>query len=1555
MNTVQPDNTWNEQFSSSGQEDMVQSQSWQDLSDLDISSTVQLEDEIQQVWYQTLELEEACEIDQQTSFFSIGGDSIRSIKSIALLEKKFDVKLDANFGYLYPTIKDQIRFFAERDPGIDLPKDEIELLVWDIISDCLQIDKEKLSVTKKLSALITTTSDWSKIDQIIKHVFDANEIPADWQQWASVRTLTTYLKQHVVDKSADQDGYTTFPLMNFQETLYYHSKGFIRNEPTGLSCYLICKIPFFGKLNLEFYDQSLNYLIASHAMLRTVIDEDQDTPRFRTQEEVPEFQTIFEDISQLSKEAQVQFLAEQDGQDHDHRFNLTKYPLFYAKAYKLSQEHFELVLHIDHQLTDGFSLFQLIQQLFQIYDQLSDGIAVQICPPLRTFGEYALIEKLREKTPEYKKALDLALSMFSNIPAKIALPYKKRFDVNEPVRFRTHHTYIDGSVMSALVKISDQHEDISLNSLLLACYFKLMYTWTNQTDLIVNMPIYNRHHHFPEAREVLGSFLDIFPVRSQLTPEDSLMDIARRCEMFARTLLKYPVSSIDLTRLVTERETLKQGSLSNIIFSNCINMVPRGFADTLKNMRLGAPVIHSGAPGTVLDLVFHTWEGEWFFDWNYNINLLAEDQIKTMADQYKSMLEQLVQVYNVTGSTESYKGTNLLPDTYKTLYQALNETGHDYPVTTIPEWITKWVEISPNKVALTFEGASMTYGELEEASNQFAHLLQELGIDRNKFVALIHNRSIDLVVAQLGILKAGGAYVPIDPNYPAERIAYMLRDSAVRVVITQSEHMGLINQVQGDGEYVLIITDTDEDARGAGPVSLKCIDREIIAGYRKQGLSCYANAEDLMYMIYTSGSTGEPKGVMVRHRNACNFLYYVQQAFGITAHQRVAFVTSYSFDMIITSNWVPMLSGASLHILSEEKTKDIEQFLYFLRDERITFLNVTPSHFTLLVNTLDLLGTPVHLEPDMTIMLGAEIVNPHDLNVWLKHYPNHRFINEYGPTETTVASTFFPIPVNHENKVVLSTIPIGKPIYNTQVYILNENYEPCMVGVPGTLFIGGEGVTLGYLNKAEKTNAAFVPNPFSNNLGDLIYNTGDLAKFLPDGNVVFLGRKDHQVNLHGFRIELGDIESALTAFDGVAEVCAALQEDQAQKALVAFYTSHIKETISHKEMAAYLATKVPAHMVPLAYQKLDRIPINTNGKLDRSMLPKIIFSTSTSLIGSKTDYVAPRSAQEAHLARVWEQVLAITKLGIHENFWEIGGDSIKSIRLIQQIKEAGFTQIRIRDLFSSPTVAQMLETLQGRASSKQVENPNLVTLKKFSNPDYTLFCLPYAAGHAGMYRELAGYFPSSFEVISAQYPGHGDSRDLLSSVEAYADLYVDFLCEIDRPLFILGYSFGGYVAHDLCKKLEQRGKFIAGLIQVGTTPPGLKDELMSLLEGDMETIMTTYIQKNLIDKNLVQGMTDAELMSYAQLLKADTDAMLDYVFAQQKLQVDTLFLTGMEEEDLIIRHQQQQWSAYMQTCSYKAIPGGHLLIRDHAKELAETVQMHVASCLIQTEETNNEA
>jgi polyketide synthase PksJ len=1489
---------------------------------------------IEQIWREALELPASCNIDPAASFFSLGGDSIRSVKTIALLEEAFHFKLETNFIYRYPSINDQCRFIAGRDMHITPPSNELELILRDLIAHCISAPKEKVGTTKNIVELVAGFDDVLKIQDAICTLFNLKNLPPDLFKRPTIRDLALYLQQNLLHEPESGNGITTFPLMNFQETLYYHSKSFLRNEPTGLSCYIIYRIPVYGSFIPELYNKAFNHLVVTHPMLRTVIYEDGDRPGFTTLQQVPEIKLTYRDITDLTKEEQQLFLQDRDKEDHHHRFDCTQYPLFYTKAYKLSDQHHELVIHIDHQLVDGYSFVQLVKELFESYDELCSGMQPTATAVPATFRDYVFIEKLREQLPGYQRSLEFALNVFRDLPAKIILPYKQDPARITNIQFDTHHTTISAEIMQGLVKISDQHDDINLNSLLLACYFRLMNIWTNERDLIINMPIYNREHHFPVAGKVIGSFLDIFPVRIKISEGDSIIAMARKCEKFIRALLEYPVSSIELTRRIAEREGLKHGSLSNIIFSNSINMIRKGTMSGLKHVQLGEPVVHTGAPGTVIDLVLYTWEGKWCFDWNYVTGLLHKEQITTMADQYHLMLLQTVASYNAKGIIENYAGTHLIPPGYRNQLARINETAATYPVIPIHEWVTTQAAQTPHKTAITFEKEKLTFRELNEAANQFAHILIQSGVSRNTFVALIHSRSIDLLIAQLGVLKAGAAYVPIDPNYPPERIGYMLTDCGASIVITQSKYAPLIAGVQRDNIKYCIVTDKEVDQQLFQTTLVKIINRNMIAVCPVYTPLVSSNASDLMYMIYTSGSTGEPKGVMVTHKNACNFLYYVQQAFAIRPSDRIALVTSYSFDMTITSNWVALLTGASLHILCEEKTKDIEQLLHFLQDEQITFLNVTPSHFSLLVNTLEILQQPLHLQKEMTIMLGAEIINPNDLNNWLKHFPTHRFINEYGPTETTVASTFFPIPVSAANKVVLPVIPIGKPIYNTQVYILDDNKAPCMPGVPGTLYIGGDGVTKGYLNKQEKTGKAFIPNPLTNDPGDIVYNTGDLAKFTDDGNIIFLGRKDHQINLRGYRVELGDIEAAMTGFEGVAEACAALQKDKNdQPVLVGFYTSRSTEALSHKQLAAHLANKLPEHMIPVAFQQIAKIPINTNGKLDRRMLPLIAVSGKN---GFRSDYVAPRSEIEAKMTGIWEDVLSVPGISIHENFWETGGDSIRSVRLIQKIREAGFHTVKIRDIFNHPTVAAICRALGERHRQEDTSHTDTVILKNNNDVNTTLFCLPYAAGNPGMFAEFARRLPDQYQVIGAQYSGHGDGRQLLSSVEAYADRYVDELYRSTTPIILLGYSFGGYVAYDLCKKLEGKGKKINGLILVGTTPPGAKDELMQMLSIQNDNSTTAYIQKSITEIQSANSWSDDETSDYIRILKADTMAMLNYHFGEPMLKTPALFLTGTDEEH-IIKSKKEKWRECITHCSFKELPGDHLLIKSHALQLAQAV------------------
>src|SRR3712207_1323202 len=579
------------------------------------------------------------------------------------------------------------------------------------------------------------------------------------------------------------------------------------------------------------------------------------------------------------------------------------------------------------------------------------------------------------------------------------------------------------------------------------------------------MPVFNREQHLPNARNVLGSFLDIFPVRIQSSTQEAIVSIARKIERFVRTMLEYPISSIELSRRIAEQEGLKQSSLSAIIFSNSINMLPKGVSRASKYLTIGAPKVQTGAPGTYIDLVMYTWEDKWCFDWNYVRELFDIQFIRQLSEQFTSMLRQLVDDADAK-KIEERSCSNILPFSYMRLLDQVNKTEHTYPVETIYSQIGSIVKSYPDREAISYRDVSLTYAEYWKRANQMAHFLRTLGVVRNSKVVLLLNRTLDLPIVQLGILLAGGAYVPIDPSYPSDRIQYMIHDCGAEVLITQGVHAENINRSCAPNIKHCVLLEEDTVSL---PDAYQRHTAEEIGRQPAEDIEPCNTADDLIYMIYTSGSTGQPKGTMLRHRNVSNFLHYEKEAFHVNCENRFALITSYSFDMTVTSSWLPFVTGASLHILSDHETKDIETLLHFIDEKRINFLNVTPSHFSMLVNTLGFLDKPVTLSPRMTVMLGAEIINVSDINRWLESYPMHTFINEYGPTETTVASTFYPIPIGDDGKCHLNVVPIGKPIYNTQVYILNDNLEYALPEVPGILYIGGAGVACGYLNKEEKT------------------------------------------------------------------------------------------------------------------------------------------------------------------------------------------------------------------------------------------------------------------------------------------------------------------------------------------------------------------------------------------------------------------------------------------------------------------------------------------------------
>ena len=561
--------------------------------------------------------------------------------------------------------------------------------------------------------------------------------------------------------------------MDFQETLFYHSKSFIRNEPTGLSCYIICRTQLKGFFDPACWDKTLNHIINCHPLLHSILSEESDKPEMITLPEYPTFKSSYEDITSMNKEQQETFFLQKDEKDHDHRFDLKEYPLFYCNIYKTGEDEHELIIHIDHQIIDGFSFFQFLQELTSTYDQFIAGkeITVEQEKGL-TFSDYVFVERFRRQTKRYQNAMDFALKVFKDLPEKISIPTKCQPSLINKVHFNTLHTELDSLLMNKVLEISSHTSGICLNSLLMACYFKLMNLWSGQNDLIINMPVFNREQHLPNAKNIIGSFLDIFPVRIQTSPQEPIVSIARKIEQFVRTMLEYPISSIELSRKIAEQEGLKQSSLSAIIFSNSINMLPKGISHSSRYLTIGAPKVQTGAPGTYIDLVMYTWENKWCFDWNYVRELFDAEYIQLLSEQFTSMLNQLVDDTNTKGYEER-SCSNILPLFYIKLLEQTNKTEHAYPLKTIYEQISNTVDLYPNREAISYQGVSLTYTEFWKKANQMAHFLRSLGVVRNSKVALLLNRTLDLPIVQLGILLAGGAYVPIDPSYPSDRIQYM--------------------------------------------------------------------------------------------------------------------------------------------------------------------------------------------------------------------------------------------------------------------------------------------------------------------------------------------------------------------------------------------------------------------------------------------------------------------------------------------------------------------------------------------------------------------------------------------------------------------------------------------------------------------------------------------------------------------------------------------------------------------------------------------------------------
>jgi amino acid adenylation domain-containing protein len=605
----------------------------------------------------------------------------------------------------------------------------------------------------------------------------------------------------------------------------------------------------------------------------------------------------------------------------------------------------------------------------------------------------------------------------------------------------------------------------------------------------------------------------------------------------------------------------------------------------------------------------------------------------------------------------------------KQLLVEWNDTTRCYPEhKALHELIEAQVRRTPDDVAVVFENTELTYRELNQRANQLAHYLAKVGVGPDVLVGICAERSIEMVIGLLGILKAGGAYVPLDPSHPGERLAFMLQDAQLPVLLTDADTMNKLPE-----HHAQVI----------------CLDRDrqMLTSERNDNPRWAVTGENLAYVIYTSGSTGQPKGAMNTHKGICNRLLWMQEAYRLTAADRVLQKTPFTFDVSVWELFWPLLAGARLVIARPGGHRDSAYLVEVINQQEITTLHFVPSMLQLF---LDDPGVETCSSIKRVICSGEALTVALQERFFAKL--GAELHNLYGPTEAAVDVTFWACQRSSSRPIV----PIGRPIANTQIYILDPRLQPAPIGVAGELHIGGIGLARGYLNRAELTEQKFITNPFSVQPNARMYKTGDLARYLPDGTIEYLGRIDHQVKIRGFRIELGEIESVLSLHPGVRETVVLAREDApGEKVLSAYVVPGDESAPSENELRLFLRQKLPEYMVPSAFVYLKSLPVTANGKVDRGALPPPDPNASV----PKESFLAPRTLTETTLARVWTEVLKREQIGIHDHFFDLGGHSLLLAQVHRRLRGRLEKEISLVELFEYPTIAALAQHINGNETS----------------------------------------------------------------------------------------------------------------------------------------------------------------------------------------------------------------------------------------------------------------
>ncbi|HEY9157249.1 amino acid adenylation domain-containing protein [Candidatus Binatus sp.] len=1311
-------------------------------------------------------------------------------------------------------------------------------------------------------------------------------------------------------------------------------------EPGGSVYNFPAAVRLKGPLNMAALKQSLDEIVKRHEALRTTFAIVDGRP---VQVIAPLLSLTLpivdlRELPEPERESEVQRLATNEAR---RPFDLAEGPLVRATVLRLGEAEHVGLLTMHHIVSDGWSTGILIREMAVLYDAFCSDRPASLPELPIQYADFAhwqriwLQDEVLDTQLAYWKHQLLGAPPLLEVLTDHPRPALQTFH-------GAHQAILLPKALGDALKALSRQEGVTLFMTLLAAFQLLLHGYTDQDDVVVGTPTANRNRL--EIEGLIGFFVNTLVLRTDFSDNPTFRNLLRRVREVC--LGAYAHQDLPFERLVEElhpTRDLSRNPLFQVMF-----VLQNASLQPVELPGLSLSPVEVDTGTTHFDLTMHIVDTDQGLVGTlaYNTDLFEAVTITRMLGCFRTLLEAVA-------ATPERRVSDLPLITETERQQLLvdwNDNRADCPKgLCIHQLFEAQVARTPDATALVLENQQLTYDELNRRANQLANHLRLLGVRPELPVAICLKPSVEMVVGLLGILKAGGVYLPLDPAYPKERLAFMLEDAEVPVILTREALL------VGLPEHHAKVVCLDSDS-------------EVITQRSKENPVCLTTPENLAYVIYTSGSTGQPKGVLVSHASIAAHCLSVQRYYELDSSDKVLQFASLSFDVSLEQMLPTLIVGATLVMM----TTDVWRTTAFYKVSSecgLTVLNIPTGYWQELAREwADVSELVPNIQPRVFIV-GGDTMLPEFLDLWQRTpMSSIRLINAYGPTETTITATAFEVASRLREPSALHRIPIGRPLTNRETYILNKYGDPVPVGVPGELYIGGDCLARGYLKRPDLTARNFVPNPFSSEPGTRLYKTGDLARYLFDGNIEFLGRIDDQVKIRGFRIELGEIEAALRQHPAVREtVVLAWENAPGEKKLVAYVVAEGESPPTASELRVFLKERLPNYMMPAVFVPLGALPLMRNGKVNRSALPE----PGRARFEPGRSFVAPRNALERQLTSLWEEVLGIRPIGVTDNFFELGGHSLAAVRLFSLIEKRLGKKVPLATVFQGATVEHLAKILHQHA--KVPPHSSLVAIQPGGNRR-PFFLIHPAGGHVFPYVHLAHYLGSNQPSYGLQARGLEEGQEPHARIEDMAAYYIEALRTVQPwgPYLLGGWSMGGVVALEMAQQFQAQGQTVALLALLDTRIPTADEELDDEdfdarllidfvryfgLSLDLRDSLARLPKHELLERVLEHakraGLMPSDIdvsqaQPFIELCKADFRATQNYALHRYPGRI-TLFKAGQElagtSSDPALGW--SDWAAG--GVDVHIVPGNHatMVYKPHVEVLAEKLR----ACLDQAQAT----